>query len=123
MPCRVPIRFRYLTLNHGFMLVQFGALTLSELIHKAAYAPSRMLGLTNKGHLSEGADADIVVIDIEKQEARHAMVAGALVMTEGLVVGRGGTFLTTERGINAVEAQGLTPQVLDLSQSLLYRNW
>lgn len=111
------------TLNHGLMLVQFGALTLSELIFKASYAPSRMLGLTNKGHLSVGADADIVVIDIDRQEARHVLVAGEIVMTEGLVNGRGGTFLTTKRGVDAVKAQGLTPQVLDLSQSLLYRDW
>jgi len=44
-------------------------------------------------------------------------------MTEGLVTGREGRFLTTKQGISAVKAEGLTPQVLDLSQSLLYRNW
>jgi hypothetical protein len=109
------------TLNHGLMLVQFGALTLSELIYKAAYAPSLMLGLTNKGQLGEGADADIVVIDLVRQEARHVLVGGQLVMTDGLVTGRGGTFLTTHRGVRAVEAIGLTPQVLDLSRSLLYQ--
>ena len=111
------------TLNHGLMLVQFGALTLSELIFKASYAPSRMLGLTNKGHLGEGADADIVVIDTERQEARHVLVGGEVVMTDGLVIGRGGTFLTTPQGVGAVEAHGLTPHILDLSQSLLYRSW
>lgn len=111
------------TLNHGLMLTEFGALTLSELIFKASYAPSRMLGLTNKGHLSEGADADLVVIDLKERQARHVLVGGEVVMTDGLVTGREGVFLTTERGIDAVKAEGLTPQVLDLSQSLLYRNW
>src|SRR5690606_16389706 len=77
------------TLNHGLMLVQFGALTLSELVFKASYAPSRMLGLTDKGHLGEGADADIVVIDLVRQEARHVLVAGQVVMTDGLIVGHG----------------------------------
>lgn len=111
------------TLNHGLMLVEFGALTLSELIFKSSYAPARMLGLTSKGHLGEGADADIVVIDRERKEASHLFVAGELVMTNGLVIGRGGTILTTERGIEAVAAHDLPHRLLDLTQSLLYRNW
>jgi hypothetical protein len=49
------------TLNHGLMLVEFGVLTLPDLIHKASCAPSRMLGLLEKGHLGVGADADIVL--------------------------------------------------------------
>ena len=111
------------TLNHGLSLVEFGAFTLSDLIWKSSYAPSRMLGLTQKGHLGEGADADIVVIDRDKKEAAHLLVAGELVMTNGHVIGRGGRFLTTERGIEAVKKQGLEPQVLDLTQCLLYRDW
>jgi hypothetical protein len=111
------------TLNHGLMLVDFGAFTLSDLIFKASYAPARMLGLTQKGRLNEGADADIVVIDLEKKEASHLLVAGELVMTDGLIVGRGGTFLTTEAGVDAVQSHGLPHQILDLSESLLYRDW
>ena len=73
---------------------------------------------------SEGEDADIVVIETAQQNARHVMVAGELVMTGGMSqFGREGTFLTTERGISAVEAQDRPPKRLDLSQSLLYRNW
>ncbi|MGH2530976.1 MAG: amidohydrolase family protein [Thermomicrobiales bacterium] len=109
------------TLDHGLTLVQFGALTLSELIHKASYAPSRMLGLVEKGQLGEGADADIVVIDVERRRADHLLVAGDPVMTNGLVVGRGGAFLTTEAGVPAVAAHGLPYRLLDLSRSLLYR--
>ena len=111
------------TLNHGLALVDYGAFTLSDLIWKSSYAPARMLGLTAKGHMSEGADADIVVIDRDRKEAAHLLVAGEPVMTNGLVIGRGGTFLTTERGVAAVQAQRLPHQVLDLSQSLLYRDW
>ena len=77
-----------MTLNHGLMLVEFGALTLSELIYKASHAPAQMLGLARKGHLGVGADADIVVIDRERKCAAHLLVAGQLVMTEGLVIGR-----------------------------------
>ena len=110
------------TLNHGLTLVEFGAITLSDLIWKASYAPSRMLGLIDKGHLSEGADADIVVIDRENKEASHLLVAGELVMTNGLVIGTGGTVLTTDRGTTAVEQQGLPYTVVDLTRSMLYAN-
>jgi hypothetical protein len=48
-------------------------------------------------------------------------VAGEPVMADGLVVGRGGTFLTTEAGVAAVAASGLPHRLLDLSQSLLYQ--
>jgi hypothetical protein len=108
------------TLNHGLMLVEFGALTLTELIHKATYAPAQMLGLDRKGHLGVGADADIVVIDRERKCARHLLVAGQLVMADGLVIGRGGTALTTPAGIAAVAARSLPYQLIDLSHSLLY---
>ncbi len=111
------------TLNHGLSQVEFGALSLSDLIWKSSYAPARMLGLLRKGHLGEGADADIVVIDRERKEASHLLVAGELVMANGHAIGQGGVFLTTERGISAVESQGLKPQILDLTQSLLYRDW
>jgi hypothetical protein len=113
-PCNV-------TLNHGLMLVDFGALTLSELIDKASHAPARMLGLDQKGHLAPGADADIVVIDVERRCASHVLVAGLLVMTDGQVIGRGGTFLTTSAGVDAVRARQVPYQVLDLTRSLLYR--
>jgi cytosine/adenosine deaminase-related metal-dependent hydrolase len=109
------------TLDHGLTLVQFGALTVSELFHKASYAPSRMLGLIDKGHLAEGADADVVVVDLDRRRADHLLVAGEPVMTDGLIVGSGGTFLTTEAGVAAVTAQGLSPRLLDLTQSLLYQ--
>jgi hypothetical protein len=112
-PCNV-------TLNHGLTLADFGALTLSELIGKASHAPALMLGLEQKGHLAPGADADVVVIDLERKCASHLLVAGQLVMTDGLVIGRGGTFLTTEGGVDAVRAHHLPYQILDLSKSLLY---
>lgn len=108
------------TLDHGLLLVAFGALSLPELIWKASFAPSRMLGIDAKGHLAPGADADVVVVDLAARRARHLLVGGAPVVEDGVVSGRGGTLLTTERGRAAAEAWGLPVRCLDLSRSLLH---
>ncbi|MFH1406462.1 MAG: dihydroorotase [Candidatus Omnitrophota bacterium] len=47
-------------------LVDKKVLSVGELIEKLSANPARILGLSAKGKLSEGADADIVVIDTEK---------------------------------------------------------
>ncbi|MBI4824700.1 MAG: dihydroorotase [Nitrospirae bacterium] len=46
-------------------LVEEGILSLSELVEKMALNPARILGL-NKGTLKQGADADIIIIDLKK---------------------------------------------------------
>ncbi|MBI3600227.1 MAG: dihydroorotase [Nitrospinae bacterium] len=46
--------------------VNEGAMPLNDAIAKFTVNPARILGL-NKGTLSEGADADITIIDIEKE--------------------------------------------------------
>lgn len=108
------------TLDHGLLLVEFGALTLSELIWKASFIPSRMMGIPEKGHLAPGADADIVVIDLDRRRAAHLLVAGELVMTDGAVIGQGGTILTTTAALASVQERGLPARAIDLQQSLLY---
>jgi N-acyl-D-amino-acid deacylase len=40
-------------------------LSLEEAVHKAAYRPAEQLGLTRKGRLQVGADADVVVFNPE----------------------------------------------------------
>ncbi len=50
----------------SLMLVHEGVLTLSQLIEKMSLNPSRILGI-NKGSLFSGADADIVIVDLNKQ--------------------------------------------------------
>jgi dihydroorotase len=49
-------------------LVNKGHLTLYDAIAKMTINPARILNL-NKGTLSEGADADITIIDINKEWA------------------------------------------------------
>jgi len=44
-------------------LVKEGILDFMELIKVFSFNPSKILGLSQKGHISEGADADIVIFD------------------------------------------------------------
>jgi dihydroorotase len=48
-------------------LVKEGILDFMELIKVFSFNPSKILGLSQKGHISEGADADIVVFDPGKK--------------------------------------------------------
>jgi cytosine/adenosine deaminase-related metal-dependent hydrolase len=93
---------RNFLVRHGLMLVQMGAWTLRDFVVKACLNPARMLGIPAKGHLAVGADADVTVVDVEAGRAIWSVAAGRLVLDEGRLVGRGGTFLTTPRGERAV---------------------
>ena len=48
--------------------VKRGKLSLYEAIEKMSSMPAMKLGLSSKGHLGAGADADIVILDLEKIE-------------------------------------------------------
>lgn len=48
-------------------LVEKRVLTLKELVEKMSLNPARILNLSNKGKLSPGCDADIVIVDIERE--------------------------------------------------------
>jgi dihydroorotase len=48
-------------------LVKEGILDFMELIKVFSFNPSKILGLSQKGHISEGADADIVIFDPGKK--------------------------------------------------------
>ena len=93
------------------------------MVTKLSRTPARMLGLTNKGHFSEGADADITVVDPLISEPVMTIVAGQPIMVDGKVVGSGGTLLVTPEGRKAARDSGLPFQVVDLEESKLYENW
>ncbi|HEX2172271.1 MAG TPA: amidohydrolase family protein [Dehalococcoidia bacterium] len=112
---------RNFLVERGLALVRLGALTLADYVRKVSYNPSRMLGLTDKGHFGEGADADVTVLDLDRGKATLSLVAGEPVLVEGRVVGRGGRLLTTPAGAEAAQESGLPYQVVDLSRSWLYR--
>ena len=114
---------RNVAIQSTMALVQFGALTPLEMAIKLSWTPARMLGLTNKGHFSPGADADITVLDPSANKPVMSLVAGELIMLAGRPIGSGGTLLVTSEGERAAMNSGLSYQVLDLSQSKLYDGW
>ena len=111
---------RNFLLSHGLSLVRFDALNLFEFVHKCSWAPACMLGLPKKGHLGPGADADLVVVDPYTYQALLTVAAGQVVMINGIVIGSGGTIITTERGKKALEDRGLSVKEADLVNSLFY---
>lgn len=91
-------------------LINPGVLSLSEAIAKLTINPAKILGLSEKGNLEPGKDADITIIDLEKEfivdreklaskgkntpfhgwylrgKAVRTIVAGETVMLEGKIV-------------------------------------
>ena len=106
---------RNVLLTVGLSLVKFGALTLTEFVQKTSLNPARHLRLADRGHLSEGAAADVTVFDFERQKAVETIADGKTVMKDGKLVGRGVTFITTERGRAALEKQGFATLTVDYS--------
>src|SRR5215212_2435139 len=111
---------RNLTIDHGLAIVALGGLTLSGFVHKACLAPARMIGLERKGHLSVGADADCAIVDLARRTVKATIAGGRPICVDGVVLGSGGTVVTTARGERAVRQWGLPVEVVDLAQSGLY---
>ncbi len=112
---------RNVQVERGLALVRLGALTLEELVLKLALHPARMFGMTGKGHLGPGADADLTVVDPVRERAVLSVARGRLVMVGGVVVGSGGTALVTPEGAGHVRELGLPYQCVDLENSWFYR--
>jgi dihydroorotase-like cyclic amidohydrolase len=105
----------------GLALVKLQALTMQEFVIKASYNPARILGLANKGHFREGADADVTVLDLASQQPVMAIANGQVIMHKGFVCGKGGCIVTTTAGVGYVREKGLTPLVVDLAHSGFYQ--
>lgn len=112
--------WRNVILEHGLDMVRFGALSLGQLVEKASLRPAAMVGLHGKGHLAPGADADLVLVDVDHKCATFTVAAGRVVFDGQQVVGRGGVVLTTREGAPALAARGLPHRTLDLAESLFY---
>lgn len=112
---------RNVIVEMGLCLVNLQALTMAEFVIKTSTNPARILGLTGKGHLTVGADADITVLDVPRHRAVLSLANGAVIMYRGHVCGRGGRMITTVAGEAAVRAAGLTPIVVSMADSGFYR--
>ncbi len=112
---------RNVIVSMGLALVKLQALTMKEFVQKTSYNPARILGLAQKGHFRPGADADISVLNLDKQEPVMSLVQGNVIMYNGFVCGKGSQAITTEAGADFIKAKGLTPLVVDVAQSGFYQ--
>jgi len=71
------------------MLVKMQYMSLEDLVRKTSVNPARMLGLTSKGSLSQGKDADITAPDLEAFTASTAIAGGRVIMKDKEVMGTG----------------------------------
>lgn len=112
---------RNVIVSMGLSLVKLQALTMKEFVQKTSYNPARILGLSQKGHFRLGADADITVLDLAKQEPVMSLVNGKVIMYRGHVCGKGSQAVTTPAGAAFVREKGLVPVVVDLAESGFYQ--
>lgn len=99
----------------GLALVKFGALTLPEFVMKASLNAARHLRLFDRGHLTEGAVADITVVDMKSHLATETFIDGRVNMKDGVLYGQSIRFITTERGQQALKDKGYETITIDLS--------
>jgi imidazolonepropionase-like amidohydrolase len=111
---------RNVIVEMGLALVKLQVLTLVEFAKKASLNPARILGLTNKGSLRVGADADITAVNLERQQAVLGISDGRVIMHRGYACGSGSRIVTTAAGADAVRQRGLASIVVDLEQSAFY---
>jgi len=111
---------RNFILSHGLALVRFGALSLKELVAKISWIPAKMFGFKKKGHLSVGADADIVVVNKDTSNIEIVMIGGKICMSGGVLIERPGKILTTVRGVSALKKKDILYDVIDLKDSLYF---
>lgn len=103
---------RNVIVENGLALVQFGALTLSEFVVKTSLNGARALGLSDKGHLSVGADADISIADLALRKAVSALVGGRFILRDGVLTGSGTTILCDARGRDYLTKRGIACAVV-----------
>ena len=112
---------RNVAIERTMALVTFGALSISEAVKKLSSSPAEMLGLTNRGHFSQGAEADITVVDPTTGKACMSFVKGNIIMKDGKSVSQGGNWLILAQGEKIAKNSGIPYEIIDLSLSKLYR--
>ncbi len=111
---------RNVTVASGLCLVKLSALTLEEFVLKTSRNPARILGLVNKGHLAIGTDADVSVVDIDRQKPVMSISNGKVIMFKSLVCGSGTRMITTPAGERYIHENGLDAMVVNPADSPLH---
>lgn len=104
--------------ERGLGLVRLSALSLSDFVVKASVNPARMLGLGRKGHLGEGADADITVLDMDRLAPVMSLVEGQILLDGDKINALPTKVLTTPQGRAAVQDCGLAARVVEFGSLL-----
>lgn len=104
----------------GLALVQLDMLLLKEFVTKTSWTPARVLGLSAKGHLGLGADADVAIVDPVARRATATIAAGNIIMRDGVILGSGARVLTTTASEATVRQSGNAAQIIDLAASGFY---
>ncbi len=105
----------------GINLVKFGAITLSEFVQKSSIASARYLRLNDRGHFTEGACADITIIDYDRACAVETIVSGCVNMKNGVLFGQSMRFITSEKGAENIANEGYESIVVDMSDTKVRR--
>ena len=113
---------RNVAIERTMALVHFGAMTPLNAVRKLSYNPAVMLGLLNKGHFTDGADADITIVDSQSGLATMSLVAGEVIMRDRRSVASGGKWIVTSEGEDAAKNSGINYEIIDLQESQLYRS-
>lgn len=65
-------------MNEALRLTVENGISLTDAVQMASTSPARILGLSNKGKMEIGYDADFVLLN-EKYEVQWTMIEGQLV--------------------------------------------
>lgn len=108
---------RNVIVSMGLSLVKLSAWTIEEFVLKTSINPAKWFALPDKGHFSEGADADISIVDFANQKPITTVVGGNIIMHRGVIIPHPTTVITTQIGRKAIEAAGLKTHIIDITDT------
>lgn len=65
------------TMNEALRLTEANGISMEDAVHMASTTPARILGLSHKGKIEVGYDADLVLMD-ERYQVQWTMIEGKL---------------------------------------------